>query len=190
MPTAVSKDGTVIAYEKTGKGPSIILVNGALAHRKFYGEKDLATRLAKDFTVIFFDRRGRGESTDTKPYAVEREIEDIEALIDKAGGRAYLYGSSSGASLATLPKTIESKITKCVEGPISAMSPSPLWYVLFSRCQYTRLSRSRLRRIRVHSDTCHPSLLKWKSHQYDTARSQTGYIPKAAPKLYPIYQTE
>src|SRR3989337_313554 len=102
MPTAISKDGTAIAYEKTGKGPSIILVNGALAHRKFYGETDLAARLAKNFTVVFYDRRGRGESTDTKPYTVEKEIEDIEALVDEVGGRAYLYGSSSGASLALL----------------------------------------------------------------------------------------
>jgi pimeloyl-ACP methyl ester carboxylesterase len=102
MPTVTSKDGTVIAYEKTGNGPVLILVNGALAHRKFYGEKDLASRLARNFTVIYYDRRGRGESSDTKPYAVEREIEDIEALIHEAGGRAFLYGASSGASLALL----------------------------------------------------------------------------------------
>jgi pimeloyl-ACP methyl ester carboxylesterase len=102
MSTAISKDGTVIAYEKTGNGPSIILVNGALGHRKFNGEKDLVARLDKSFTVIFYDRRGRGESSDAKPYAVEREIEDIEALVNIAGGRVYLYGSSSGASLALL----------------------------------------------------------------------------------------
>lgn len=95
-----SKDGTVIAYEKTGHGPSIILVNGALGHRKFFGEKDLAARLAKNFTVFFYDRRGRGESTDTKPYSVDREIEDIDALVRLAGGTAYLYGVSSGAALA------------------------------------------------------------------------------------------
>jgi pimeloyl-ACP methyl ester carboxylesterase len=102
MPTVISKDGTAIAYEKTGKGPGIILVNGALAHREFYGEKELADRLSKNFTVIYYDRRGRGESTDTKPYSVEKEIEDIEALIDEAGGKVYLYGTSSGASLALL----------------------------------------------------------------------------------------
>jgi pimeloyl-ACP methyl ester carboxylesterase len=112
--TAISKDGTAIAYEKTGKGPSIILVNGALAHRKLFGEKDLAAMLAKKFTVIFYDRRGRGESADTKPYAVEREIEDIEALIDEAGGSAYLYGSSGGAALALLAagKLGPEKVTK------------------------------------------------------------------------------
>jgi pimeloyl-ACP methyl ester carboxylesterase len=100
--TAISKDGTAIAYEKTGMGPSIILVNGALAHRKLDGEGDLAAMLAKNFTVIFYDRRGRGESTDTKPYAVEREIEDIDALVDEAGGSVYLYGSSGGAALSLL----------------------------------------------------------------------------------------
>jgi pimeloyl-ACP methyl ester carboxylesterase len=100
--TAISKDGTAIAYEKMGEGPCIILVNGALAHRKLYGEKDLAMRLAKKFTVIFYDRRGRGESTDQKPYTVEREIEDIEALINESGSSAYLYGSSGGGALALL----------------------------------------------------------------------------------------
>lgn len=100
--TIISKDGTTIAYEKTGTGPSILLVNGALAHRTLYGESDLASMLAKKFTVLFYDRRGRGESTDTKPYAVEREVEDIEALVDEAGGSVYLYGSSGGAALALL----------------------------------------------------------------------------------------
>jgi pimeloyl-ACP methyl ester carboxylesterase len=102
MPTTISKDGTTIAYEKTGKGPGIILVNGALAHRKFHGEKELAAMLSKNYTVIFYDRRGRGDSTDTKPYSVVGEIEDIEALVDEAGGRSFLFGASSGASLALL----------------------------------------------------------------------------------------
>ncbi len=91
--TVISNDGTAIAYEKMGKGPGIIVVNGALSHRQ--SVKDLATLLSKDFTVIIYDRRGRGESGDTKPYSVEREIEDIEALVDDAGGSAYLFGSSS-----------------------------------------------------------------------------------------------
>lgn len=102
MPTATSKDGTTIAYEKTGKGPCIILVNGALSHRNLYGEKELAALLAKNFTVIYYDRRGRGESTDTKPYSAAREIEDLEALVQEAGGKVYLYGSSSGATLSLL----------------------------------------------------------------------------------------
>jgi pimeloyl-ACP methyl ester carboxylesterase len=102
MATAISKDGTSIAYEKTGDGPAIILVNGALGHRKLNGEREVVELLAKSFTVIYYDRRGRGESTDMRPYSVEREIEDIDALINEAGGKVYLYGSSSGASLALL----------------------------------------------------------------------------------------
>jgi pimeloyl-ACP methyl ester carboxylesterase len=78
------------------------MVNGAMGYREFYGGRDLAAKLSKDFTVYLYDRRSRGESTDTQPYAVEREIEDIEALIEEAGGSAYLYGVSSGAALALL----------------------------------------------------------------------------------------
>jgi pimeloyl-ACP methyl ester carboxylesterase len=97
-----SKDGTKIAFEKEGTGPAVIVVSGGLAHRNIYRDKylSLVEKLSKHFTVYIYDRRGRGESTDTQPYAVEREIEDIEALIDDAGGRASLYGSSSGAALA------------------------------------------------------------------------------------------
>jgi pimeloyl-ACP methyl ester carboxylesterase len=93
-----SKDGTTIAHERCGKGPVLVLVASALADRSGAGR--LASLLAPSFTVINFDRRGRGKSGDTKPYAVAREIEDIEALIDKAGGKAALFGSSSGAALA------------------------------------------------------------------------------------------
>src|SRR5688572_14702712 len=74
-----SKDGTKIAFETTGTGPPVIIVNGALAHRALYGDRPLASKLSRRFTVYIFDRRGRGESTDVQPYAVEREIEDIEA---------------------------------------------------------------------------------------------------------------
>src|SRR5687767_1165324 len=97
-----SKDGTQIAFEKTGNGPAVIIVNGALSYRGLYGDKSLSSALSKNFTVYIFDRRGRGESTDTQPYSVEREIEDIEVLIKDAGGSANLYGVSSGAALALL----------------------------------------------------------------------------------------
>ena len=97
---ATSKDGTRIAFERTGGGPAVILINGALSHRNLYGDQPLAGRLSQHFTVYIYDRRGRGESTDVQPYAVEREIEDVEALLDDAGGSAYLYGISSGAALA------------------------------------------------------------------------------------------
>lgn len=101
MKTVKSKDGTTIAFDESGQGPVIILVDGALQYRAFdQGMAQLADLLSKHFTVIHYDRRGRGDSTDTHPYTLEREIEDIEALIDYAGGSAYLYGISSGASLA------------------------------------------------------------------------------------------
>src|SRR5689334_11893835 len=95
-----SKDGTRIAYDKIGHGPAVILVAGALCSRSFWSGPQLAKLLAPRFTVYNYDRRGRGDSGDTRPYAVTREIEDIEALIDEAGGSASLYGHSSGAALA------------------------------------------------------------------------------------------
>jgi pimeloyl-ACP methyl ester carboxylesterase len=101
MRTVTSKDGTVIAFDRSGRGPALILVDGALQYRAFdQGMAQLADLLAPHFTVFHYDRRGRGDSTDTQPYAVAREIEDIEALIDEAGGSAFLYGVSSGAALA------------------------------------------------------------------------------------------
>lgn len=101
MPTTTSKDGTIIGYDRKGQGPAIIFVAGATQYRAVdQTTQAMADGLADRFTVINFDRRGRGESTDTAPYAVQREIEDIEALIDAAGGRAGLYGMSSGAVLA------------------------------------------------------------------------------------------
>ncbi|MBI1280807.1 MAG: alpha/beta fold hydrolase [Anaerolineaceae bacterium] len=100
MKTVTSKDGTRIAYDQYGEGMPLILVTGALGTRTKTAQGQLAGILYKDFAVIDYDRRGRGDSTDTQPYAVEREIEDIEALIDAVGGQAYLYGMSSGAVLA------------------------------------------------------------------------------------------
>ena len=95
--TVTSRDGTTIAYDQTGSGPALILVTGALGNR--FGP-DLVAPLSQHFTVIDYSRRGRGDSGDTPPYAVAREIEDIEALIDAVGGTANLYGISSGAVLA------------------------------------------------------------------------------------------
>ncbi len=101
MKTVTSKDGTKIAYDVYGQGPAIILVDGASATRAFGGSTELAQSLATSgFTTYAYDRRTRGESGDTQPYAVSREIEDIEALIDLAGGTAHLYGISSGGALA------------------------------------------------------------------------------------------
>ncbi len=93
-----SRDGTRIAFERSGKGPVVILVSGALSARADGAR--LAEALSSDLSVVRYDRRGRGDSTDTKPYAVEREVEDLEALVDRVGGSASLFGSSSGAALA------------------------------------------------------------------------------------------
>jgi pimeloyl-ACP methyl ester carboxylesterase len=98
MNRVTSKDGTSIAYDPQGRGPGVILVGGAFVDRS--ENTPLAEELADRFTVYNYDRRGRGESGNTLPYAVEREIEDIEALIAEAGGTAHLYGISSGGALA------------------------------------------------------------------------------------------
>lgn len=95
-----SRDGTWIAYERIGSGPPVILVDGALCRRDFGPARPLAMLLCDRYTVFIYDRRGRGESGDTSPYAIEREVEDIGALLDVAGGSAYVYGISSGAALA------------------------------------------------------------------------------------------
>ncbi|WP_026877810.1 alpha/beta fold hydrolase [Jiangella gansuensis] len=100
MPTVTSADGTTIAYSRVGSGPPLVLVDGALCYRDFGPMKQLAEALAGSFTVYYYDRRGRGESGDTAPYAVEREVEDLEALIAAAGSEVVVYGCSSGAALA------------------------------------------------------------------------------------------
>jgi pimeloyl-ACP methyl ester carboxylesterase len=100
MNTVASKDGTAIAYDKVGSGPALILVDGALCSRGFGPMPKLSAQLAKHFTVYSYDRRGRGESGDTQPYSRQREIEDLAALIEVAGGSAYVAGLSSGAALA------------------------------------------------------------------------------------------
>ncbi len=100
MKKVTSKDGTEIAYEKRGAGPAVILVDGALCHRSFGPMPQLAELLALRFAAYNYDRRGRGDSGDTRPYALAREIDDIEALIDEAGGSAFVFGTSSGACLA------------------------------------------------------------------------------------------
>ncbi len=100
MNKLTSKDGTKIAYDTQGKGPALILVDGALGYRALGFTSGLVNLLAPHFKVYDYDRRGRGDSGNTLPYAVDREVEDIAALIQDAGGSAYLYGISSGACLA------------------------------------------------------------------------------------------
>lgn len=100
MKTTHSKDGTTLAYDVYGSGPALIYITGASCFRSFMPIVQDAKAFAKAFTVYTYDRRGRGDSTDTPPYAIEREVEDIAALLDAAGGKASLYGHSSGAVLA------------------------------------------------------------------------------------------
>jgi pimeloyl-ACP methyl ester carboxylesterase len=100
MNTVFSNDGTPIAFDRSGSGPALILVDGALCYRASGPMKPLAALLSQHFTVFTYDRRGRGDSGDRPPYSVEREVEDIDALINEAGGTAFVYGISSGAALA------------------------------------------------------------------------------------------
>lgn len=110
MQTVTSKDGTTIAYEKTGNGPALILVGGAFQDHN--GLAPHAALLAEKFTVYNYDRRGRGASGNTEPYAVQREIEDIAALIQAAGGKAFVFGGSSGGVLALDAAAANIGITK------------------------------------------------------------------------------
>jgi pimeloyl-ACP methyl ester carboxylesterase len=110
METVTSKDGTTIGFERLGSGPSVVLVCGGSVDRT--ADAALAQELASDFTVFNYDRRGRGDSGDTLPYAIEREVEDIEAVIGTAGGSAHLWGSSSGAVLALIAAESGVSVTK------------------------------------------------------------------------------
>src|SRR5262245_18926189 len=100
MTTVTSKDGTTIGYTRTGSGPAVVLVDGALCYRTSSPNDSLAEELAPRFTVYTSDRRGRGESGDTAPYDVTREYEDLAAVSAAAGGTSHVYGISSGAALA------------------------------------------------------------------------------------------
>ncbi len=103
MEKVTSKDGTQIAYDRQGQGPAVILIDGSFSYRSFSPMPGIAAQLAPQFTVYTYDRRGRGDSSDSKDTLsnpVEREVEDIDALIGKADGSACLYGMTIGAALA------------------------------------------------------------------------------------------
>lgn len=115
MPTINSTDGTPIAFDITGSGPAVILVNGAIAHRAMDPTMaQLADLLGAHFTVYNFDRRGRGESGDTLPFTPNREIEDIQSLISHAGGSAMIFAISSGAVLTLDAAAVTPSITHLV----------------------------------------------------------------------------
>jgi pimeloyl-ACP methyl ester carboxylesterase len=110
MERVTSRDGTTIAFDRVGAGASVVLVGGGSVDRRAHAA--LTDQLASDFTVFNYDRRGRGDSSDTQPYAIEREVEDIETVIDEAGGTAFLFGSSSGAVLAMIAAASGLPVTK------------------------------------------------------------------------------
>ena len=124
----VSADGTVIGWQRTGSGPALILVEAAGHFRDFSSFGALTVMLASHFTVYSYDRRGRGLSTDTAPYTVAREVEDLQAMISLAGGSAFVYGFSSGALLALHAAAAELSIDRLavLEPPINDVaSESP-----------------------------------------------------------------
>jgi pimeloyl-ACP methyl ester carboxylesterase len=96
---ATSADGTRIAFDRRGSGPALVLTDGALVSRGFGPARPLQEAMSAHFTAVTWDRRGRGESGDTQPYAPERELEDLHAVIDAVGGDAFVFGQSSGAAL-------------------------------------------------------------------------------------------
>jgi pimeloyl-ACP methyl ester carboxylesterase len=114
MATTRSKDGTPIGYSRAGSGPALIFVDGALCYRASGPSGPVSDLLKEHCTVFTYDRRGRGESGNTLPYAVEREVEDIAALVNEAGGSAILFGVSSGAALSLDAASCLSGVTKLV----------------------------------------------------------------------------
>jgi len=110
MESVISTDGTRIAYDKRGSGPAVVLIGGGPTDRQ--SEAPLAELLASEFTVYNFDRRGRGDSDDPQPYVSEREFDDIEALIDAAGGSAMVFGTSGGALITMLAAARELPVTR------------------------------------------------------------------------------
>ncbi|MFI5766672.1 alpha/beta fold hydrolase [Streptomyces sp. NPDC051563] len=128
MRKVVSRDGTTIAYEKSGEGPPLVLLNGAFRDHTIFTE--LVPGLARHCTVYAYDRRGRGQSGDAPAYAVEREIEDLQAVIEEAGGSAAVFAGSTGANLAVRAALTGTPITKlALHEPFYRVDgfPKPPW---------------------------------------------------------------
>lgn len=112
MEKVISKDGTTIAFDRLGEGPALVMMGGALNNRILTSE--LATLLSAHFTVFNYDRRGRTDSTDTPPYAIEKEIDDLNAVVAEAGGSATLFANCTGGMLALEAVAQGAAITKLV----------------------------------------------------------------------------
>ncbi|NUP63633.1 MAG: alpha/beta fold hydrolase [Nonomuraea sp.] len=121
MNTVTSSDGTRIAFEQAGEGPAVVLVDGAMCYRGAGPNTPLAAELARSFTVCAYDRRGRGESGDGAAFAVEREVEDLAAVIGRAGGDVRVFGHSSGAVLA-----LEAALAGVPIARLALFEPPPL----------------------------------------------------------------
>lgn len=135
MQTIRSADKTLIAYAASGAGPALVLVSGAFCDSA--STAGLAARLSERFTVVRYDRRGRGASGDTAPYAVEREIEDLQAVIEAAGGQACVFGHSSGARLALDAAAAGVGVSQLAayEPPVRLGPPGPAAATLRSRVE-------------------------------------------------------
>lgn len=201
MSFVTSRDGTKIAYDKIGSGAPLILVDGALCSRTNGPNGTLASLLQQYFSVYTYDRRGRGESGDTADYHVEREVEDIAAIIDKAGGSAYLYGISSGAALALEAANRLSSIMKLAlyEAPFvidDSRKPVPVDYLAQMKKLITSERRSAAVKLFMHKGVGLPApfvaimplmpawtKLKDAAHTllYDTLLTIDFQIGQAAP---------
>ena len=134
MPTVTSRDGTIIAYETQGSGKPLILVDGAMCYRDSGPMRPLAAELKDRFTVVTYDRRGRGDSGNTLPWSLDREVEDVEALLAAVGGSACVYGCSSGGAIALeaanrlkgIEKVIAYEIPFIVDGSRDPMTDETL----------------------------------------------------------------
>jgi pimeloyl-ACP methyl ester carboxylesterase len=141
-----STDGTAIAFERSGEGPAVVLVDGAFCYRANGPSRPLAALLAPRYTVVAYDRRGRGDSGDTAPYAVDREVDDLAALVDAAGGSAFVFGISSGAALALEAAARGVAITKLAlyDPAIAVGNPDPR-VAEATRARLTELAAGRRR---------------------------------------------
>ncbi|MFI9808901.1 alpha/beta fold hydrolase [Streptomyces sp. NPDC052301] len=130
MRKVVSRDGTTIAYEQAGEGPPIVLLNGSFRDHTIFDA--LVPELSPHLTTFVYDRRGRGESGDSPEYAVQREIEDLEAVIEAAGGSAVVFAGSTGANLAVEAALAGAPISKlALHEPFYRVGdyPMPPWNV-------------------------------------------------------------